>query len=78
VFHSKDIEAAIQKGVNYDPESEVNKNPFAVDFGRAMGIDPAYGSSSFWHCDNPAWVDNDINNNNKYTNHNILPSSLIT
>ena len=54
MFHSKDIEAAIQKGVNYDPESEVNKNPFAVDFGRAMGIDPAYGSSSFWHCDNPA------------------------
>ena len=54
MFHSKDIEAAIQKGVNYDPESEVNKYPFAVDFGRAMGIDPAYGSSSFWHCDNPA------------------------
>jgi hypothetical protein len=47
VFHTKDIEAAIEKGINYDPDSEVNNNPFAADFGRAMGIDPAYGSSSF-------------------------------
>lgn len=24
-----------------------NKNPFAVEFGRAMDTDPSYGSSSF-------------------------------
>jgi hypothetical protein len=59
VFHTKDIEAAIEKGVFYDPEvlfvsaaagdnnNSNNNNPFASDFGRAMGIDPAYGSSSF-------------------------------
>jgi hypothetical protein len=46
VFHTKDIEAAIEKGAMYDPES-IAANPFASDFGRAMGIDPAYGSSSF-------------------------------
>jgi len=37
-MHTKDIEAAIEKGINYDPESEVNNNPFAADFGRAMGM----------------------------------------
>jgi hypothetical protein len=43
VFHTKDIEAAIAKGRNYDPN--------AIDlfhfFSRSMGIDPAYGSSAF-------------------------------
>ncbi len=46
VFHTKDIEAAAEKGSLYDPEM-IAANPFAADFGRAMGIDPAYGSSSF-------------------------------
>jgi hypothetical protein len=46
VFHTKDIEAAIDKGKKLDPDQEVN-NPFASNFGRCMGIDPAYGSSSF-------------------------------
>jgi hypothetical protein len=34
------------KGAFYDPEIAAT-NPFAADFGRAMGIDPAIGSSSF-------------------------------
>jgi hypothetical protein len=46
VFHTKDIEAAIQKGALYDPEISP-ANPFAADFGISMGIDPGYGSSSF-------------------------------
>jgi hypothetical protein len=46
VFHTKDIEAAIEKGAFYDPEVAA-ANLFVADFGRAMGIDPAYGSSSF-------------------------------
>src|ERR1044072_1543561 len=46
VFHTKDIEAAIEKGMLYDPEI-TPANPFAADFGISMGIDPGYGSSSF-------------------------------
>jgi hypothetical protein len=46
VFHTKDIEAATEKSATYDPEL-IAANPFATNFGRAMGIDPAYGSSSF-------------------------------
>jgi hypothetical protein len=46
VFHTKDIEAAIEKGRLYDPEISP-ANPFAADFGISMGIDPGYGSSSF-------------------------------
>jgi hypothetical protein len=46
VFHTKDIEAAIKKGAAYDPEVAA-ANPLAAGYGRAMGIDPAYGSSSF-------------------------------
>jgi hypothetical protein len=42
VFHTKDIDLAIDKGkLNLDSEI---KNPFAANFGRSMGIDPAYGS----------------------------------
>src|SRR5438093_8402710 len=41
VFHTKDIDAAVEKGATYDPES-IASNPFASDFGRSMGIDPAY------------------------------------
>jgi hypothetical protein len=41
VFHTKDIEAAIQKGTGYNP-SEIN------DYSqKSMGIDPAFGSSVF-------------------------------
>jgi terminase large subunit-like protein len=48
VFHTKDIEAAIEKGAKYDPElAALADDPFAASYGRAMGIDPAYGSSSF-------------------------------
>jgi hypothetical protein len=43
VFHTKDIEAAIELGKLYNPE---NFNPYY--FGsRSMGIDPGYGSSAF-------------------------------
>jgi hypothetical protein len=41
VFHTKDIEAAIQKGTQYSPD-QIN------DFSqKSMGIDPAFGSSAF-------------------------------
>jgi hypothetical protein len=44
VFHTKDIEAAIEKGRKYNPD---NFNPYAYT-SRSMGIDdPAYGSSAF-------------------------------
>jgi terminase large subunit-like protein len=41
VFHTKDIDLAIEKGKLYDPSIS---NTFAK---KCMGIDPAYGSSSF-------------------------------
>jgi hypothetical protein len=44
VFHTKDIEAAIQKGRKYNPD---NFNPYYSLTSRSMGIDPAYGSSAF-------------------------------
>jgi hypothetical protein len=44
VFHTKDIEAAIEKGRKYDPD---NFNPFSHFTSVSMGIDPAYGSSAF-------------------------------
>jgi hypothetical protein len=45
VFHTKDIEAAIEKGRKYNPD---NFNPSYYSFtSRSMGIDPAYGSSAF-------------------------------
>jgi hypothetical protein len=40
VSHTKDIEAAIQKGRNYDPDNTVNSCA-----AKSIGIDPAYGSS---------------------------------
>ena len=45
VFHTKDIEEAIQKGRNYDPNVV---NSYAA---KSMGIDPAYGSSNL-NCNN--------------------------
>ena len=44
VFHTKDIEAAIEKGRKYNPD---NFNPYYSITSRSMGIDPAYGSSAF-------------------------------
>jgi len=41
VFHTKDIDAAIEKGKLYDPETPNTHSQ------KCMGIDPAYGSSSF-------------------------------
>jgi hypothetical protein len=41
VFHTKDIDLAIEKGKLYDPNTS---NAYAK---KCMGIDPAYGSSSF-------------------------------
>jgi len=41
VFHTKDIEAAIQKGTGYSPD-EINSYS-----QKSMGIDPAFGSSAF-------------------------------
>jgi hypothetical protein len=44
VFHTKDIEAAIEKGRKYNPD---DFTPFYSSTSRSMGIDPAYGSSAF-------------------------------
>jgi terminase large subunit-like protein len=44
VFHTKDIEAAIEKGRKYNPD---NFSPCYSLTSRSMGIDPAYGSSAF-------------------------------
>jgi hypothetical protein len=45
VFHTKDIEATIEKGKKYDPDTALNT---IYSFtSRSMGIDPAYGSSAF-------------------------------
>ena len=43
VFHTKDIEAAIQKGKLIDPDQ---LDPYHFS-SRSLGIDPAYGSSAF-------------------------------
>jgi Terminase RNaseH-like domain len=43
VFHTKDIEAAIEKGRKYNSD---NFTPYGFT-SRSMGIDPAYGSSAF-------------------------------
>jgi hypothetical protein len=44
VVHTKDIEAAIEKGRKYNPD---DFNPYYSFTSRSMGIDPAYGSSAF-------------------------------
>jgi Terminase RNaseH-like domain len=44
VFHTKDTEAAIEKGRKYNPD---NFTPYYSSTSRSMGIDPAYGSSAF-------------------------------
>ena len=41
VFHTKDIEAAIEKGRKYNPDNVI---PLT---STSMGIDPPYGSSAF-------------------------------
>ncbi|MFL6343513.1 MAG: DEAD/DEAH box helicase family protein, partial [Nitrososphaeraceae archaeon] len=43
VFHTKDIEAAIEKGKKYNPDT-FNRVYLS---SRSMGIDPAWGSSAF-------------------------------
>jgi hypothetical protein len=43
VFHTKDIEAAIEKGRKYNPDA-IDSSYF---YPKSMGIDPAYGSSAF-------------------------------
>ena len=43
VFHTKDIEAAIEKGRKYNPD-DIGSSQF---ISKSMGIDPAYGSSAF-------------------------------
>ncbi len=55
VFHTKDIEAAIQMGRKYDPEL-VSSSYFT---SKSMGIDPAYGSSAFGIVVTQ-WMDNHI------------------
>jgi hypothetical protein len=55
VFHTKDIEAAIEKGRKYNPD-DFNQFYFS---SRSMGIDPAYGSSAFGIVV-PQWEDNHI------------------
>jgi hypothetical protein len=53
VFHTKDIEAAIEKGRKYNPDNIISFSP------KSMGIDPAYGSSAFGIVVTQ-WVDNHI------------------
>jgi hypothetical protein len=57
VFHTKDIEAAIEKGRKYNPDYF---NPSYYSFtSKSMGVDPAYGSSAFGIVVTQ-WVDNHI------------------
>ena len=55
VFHTKDIEAAIEKGRKYNPDSF---NPYYFT-SRSVDIDPAYSSSAFGVAVTQ-WVDNHI------------------
>jgi hypothetical protein len=55
VFHTKDIEAAIEKGRKYNPDA---LNPYYFT-SRSMGVDPAYGSSAFGVVVTQ-WIDNHI------------------
>jgi hypothetical protein len=55
VFHTKDIEAAIEKGRKYNPD-EFNPYYFTP---KSMGIDPAWGSSAFGIVVTQ-WIDNHI------------------
>jgi Terminase RNaseH-like domain len=55
VFHTKDIEAAIEKGRKYDPD---DFNPYYFT-PKSMGIDPAWGSSAFGIVVTQ-WIDNHI------------------
>src|ERR671938_38475 len=55
VFHTKDIEAALEMGRKYNPD---NFNPYYFT-SVSMGIDPAYGSSAFGIVVTQ-WTDNHI------------------
>ncbi|MFL6452630.1 MAG: hypothetical protein ACJ71L_01335, partial [Nitrososphaeraceae archaeon] len=55
VFHTKDIEGAIEKGRKYDRDAF---NPF-YNSSKSMGIDLAYGSSAFGIVVTQ-WLDNHI------------------
>jgi hypothetical protein len=44
VFHTRDIDAAVEKGRKYDPDVV---NQYAL---KSMGIDPAMGFFSVWYC----------------------------
>jgi hypothetical protein len=55
VFHTKDIEAAIEKGRKYNPD-DFNRGYL---ISRSMGIDPAWGSSAFGIVVTQ-WIDNHI------------------
>ena len=55
VFHTKDIEAATERGRKYNPD---DFNPYYFS-PKSMGIDPAYGSSAFGIVVTQ-WVDNHI------------------
>jgi hypothetical protein len=55
VFHTKDIEAAIEKGRKYNPDT-IDPSYFT---SKSMGIDPAWGSSAFGIVVTQ-WVDNHV------------------
>jgi hypothetical protein len=44
VFHTKDIEVALEKGDNYNPPSNVDEVNYYTQ--KSMGIDPGFGSSA--------------------------------
>jgi hypothetical protein len=56
VFHTEDINAAVNKGMAYDPDIF---NPYSHFTSVSMGIDPGYGSSAFGIVVTQ-WVDNHI------------------
>ena len=45
VFHTKDIDAAIEKGTKYNPPANVDQVNYYTH--KSMGIDPGFGSSAF-------------------------------
>jgi hypothetical protein len=47
VFHTKDIDAAIEKGKSYSYDLVEYPNSFTP---KSMGIDPGWGLFSFWYC----------------------------
>jgi hypothetical protein len=46
IFHTRDIDLAIEKGNNY-PDPTIDNNTIHSQTNKSMGIDPSFGSSQF-------------------------------